>query len=158
MGLDKTVQIIAFLSGVQSTKGDHGHAVTALIVMPVSLLITWQNEINRWTPQLRFFVFHDIDRRERMRGLAKIQEYGGILLKTYGTLIAAWQDISTDFNRSGKFLNNARQRFPEDKLNKEDMYTWDYIILDVAYKVKNPSSKTTKALRSIPGTKLPFLY
>lgn len=52
MGLGKTIQVIAFLSGLF----DSGLAKRAMVVAPVSMLQTWQNEFNKWYT-LRYLKF-----------------------------------------------------------------------------------------------------
>jgi Superfamily II DNA/RNA helicases, SNF2 family len=61
MGLGKTVQALAFL---QSLK-ERGEAERAsLLVVPKSLLVNWQREAARFTPQLRILEFTGAGRRK----------------------------------------------------------------------------------------------
>ncbi|KAG5450515.1 DNA excision repair protein ERCC-6-like [Clonorchis sinensis] len=143
MGLGKTVQVIAFLSGlfISSSK-----RLTALILMPVSVLVTWEAELKRWAPALRVVVFHDGNRSQRLRSLSMIQRNGGIVLTTYGMVAAGAEDLIVDFHANPQFMS-AKLSNLEGRMAPE--FVWDYLILDEAHKIKNPSAKTTKAVLSI---------
>ena len=55
MGLGKTVQALAFLAGQkQANAGD----LPNLIIVPTSLVGTWQSEAARFTPDLRVLFLH----------------------------------------------------------------------------------------------------
>ncbi|CAH8524595.1 unnamed protein product [Heterobilharzia americana] len=150
MGLGKTVQVIAFLSGLFVSSRS---CCTALIVMPVSVLVAWESELKRWAPTLRVMVFHDSSRSDRLKGLVSIQRHGGILLTTYGTLVSSVKDLSTDLNANPEFLRSKKSAYEADvddiltRTGKE--FHWTYLILDEAHKVKNPSAKMTKAAQAI---------
>ncbi|TGZ62297.1 hypothetical protein CRM22_007509 [Opisthorchis felineus] len=143
MGLGKTVQVIAFLSGlfISSSK-----RLTALILMPVSVLVTWETELKRWAPALRVVVFHDGNRNQRLRSLSMIQRNGGIVLTTYGMVAAGAEDLIVDFHANPQFMSTKLTNL-EGRMAPE--FVWDYLILDEAHKIKNPSAKTTKAVLSI---------
>ena len=132
MGLGKTIQIVALLSGlfrnryVSLSSGKcQPHIHSALIVVPVSLMINWKNEINKWTPETIVKSFYG-SKSERERNLKSIQSCGGVCLTTYGTV-----------------LSNI------DLLNDSNRHKWDYVILDEGHKIKNPSRKITKALAAV---------
>ncbi|KAK4469151.1 hypothetical protein MN116_006733 [Schistosoma mekongi] len=152
MGLGKTVQVIAFLSGLfVSSKS----VCTVLVVMPVSVLVTWETELKRWAPALRVIIFHDNSRSDRIKSLISVQRHGGILLTTYGTLVSSIKDLSTDLNANPEFLRSYKKQKSTDddvddilaRTGKE--FHWTYLILDEGHKVKNPSAKTTKAAQAI---------
>ncbi|VDQ04993.1 unnamed protein product [Trichobilharzia regenti] len=154
--------VIAFLSGLfVSSKSN----CTALIVMPVSVLVTWESELKRWAPALRVVIFHDTSRSDRLKSLVSIQRHGGILLTTYGMLVSNIRDLSTDLNANPDFLRSKKPS-NKDKKNSNNHddddndvndilartgkeFHWTYLILDEGHKVKNPSSKTTKAAQAI---------
>ena len=72
MGLGKTLQAIALLSYIYpKTK------VPSLIVMPKSLLNNWQNELQRFNPELSFYIYYGLDRD------TKILDNYNIVLSTY---------------------------------------------------------------------------
>ena len=59
MGLGKTLQVIAWLTHLQSrgALGEEGQGA-ALIIAPASLLTNWQQELARFAPQLRVITLH----------------------------------------------------------------------------------------------------
>ncbi len=75
MGLGKTLQAIAILSGVYPKQG-----LSSLIVMPKSLIFNWQSELNRFNPELNYYVYYDKDRN---LDEAKKQN---LILTTYGII------------------------------------------------------------------------
>jgi SNF2 family DNA or RNA helicase len=60
MGLGKTVQTIGFLSHLRAN-GING---PFLIVVPLSTLSNWKNEVARWCPSMSALVYHG-DKKER---------------------------------------------------------------------------------------------
>ncbi|XP_029140482.1 DNA excision repair protein ERCC-6-like [Protobothrops mucrosquamatus] len=126
MGLGKTVQIIAFLSGMF----DAELIRSVLLVLPTTLLNNWVKEFAKWTPGLRVKVFHGTNKAERNRYLDRIQRRKGVLLTTYQMVLNNWQQLSSFDGKE---------------------FVWDYIILDEAHKIKTPSAKTTKSVHAIPS-------
>ncbi|VDP70981.1 unnamed protein product [Echinostoma caproni] len=144
MGLGKTVQVISFLCGLFLSSRK---SFTALVAMPVSVLVTWESELKRWAPALRVCVFHDANRQTRLRHLASIQRQGGILLTTYGMVTSNIVDLTTDLNADPHFLSSAGRTAPDERHGPE--FQWNYLVLDEAHKIKNPAAKTTKAILTI---------
>ncbi|WP_166823709.1 SNF2-related protein [Thalassoroseus pseudoceratinae] len=89
----------------------------SLIVVPKSLLFNWHQESTRFTPEQAVLDYSGLD-REALR--EKFDEYD-IILTTYGTL-------------------------RRDIVNLKDVQ-FDYVILDEAQTIKNPSSQIAKASR-----------
>ncbi|XP_029019562.1 DNA excision repair protein ERCC-6-like isoform X2 [Betta splendens] len=123
MGLGKTIQVISFLSGMYDNK----LVKHTLLVMPTSLITNWTKEFAKWTPGMRVKEFHG-DSRERTRNLEKVQRQGGVIITTYTMLINNWQQLS---------------------LYHDKEFTWDYMILDEAHKIKSPTTKTAKSASAI---------
>ncbi|XP_053181371.1 DNA excision repair protein ERCC-6-like [Scomber japonicus] len=126
MGLGKTIQVISFLSGMY----DNELIKNALLVMPTSLITNWTKEFAKWTPGMRVKEFHGTSKVERTRNLEKVQRRGGVIISTYTMLMNNWQQLSSYQGRE---------------------FTWDYMILDEAHKIKNSSCKTTKSACAIPS-------
>lgn len=133
-------QVIAFLSGLFLAK-ERKRPFTALILMPVSVLASWQGELKRWSPALRIFVFHDASRASRLRGLASIQRNGGIVLTTYGMVASGQADLTVDVNAEPHFIRSSTDAYDASRFSS---FQWDYLVLDEAHKIKNPSAKTSK--------------
>ncbi|KAF6777855.1 hypothetical protein AHF37_03062 [Paragonimus kellicotti] len=144
MGLGKTVQVIAFLSGLFISRP---RRFSALVIMPVSVLVTWEAELMRWAPALRVVVLHDIGRVARLRQLSKVQHQGGIVLTTYGLIASSPLDFTVDINANPQFLRSVPRGNDLQRVGRE--FTWNYVILDEAHKIKNPSAKTTKGVLSL---------
>jgi len=89
---------------------------TNLIIMPTSLVHNWQNEINEFTPQFSVYKYTGMNRTKNIRDL---YDYD-IVLTSYGI-------VRNDF----------------EQLSQMQFY---YIILDESQHIKNPSSKTYKAV------------
>lgn len=111
MGLGKTVQALSFLHHLKEENG----TLKALVVCPTTLMFNWQNEIQKFTPSLTFYVHHGGNRSRDTLGDPAID----VIITTYGTLrsdIKQFVDVS-----------------------------FDYVILDESQAIKNPSSKVTRA-------------
>ncbi len=117
MGLGKTVQVIALLRSLYS----HGHYGPTLIICPRSLLHNWQQEIQRFAPELSVQMYYGPGRS----GLDISREYNGIILSTYATIRNDIEDL-TDIQFSS-------------------------IILDESQAIKNTSAKATAAVLSLQG-------
>ncbi len=114
MGLGKTVQALVFLLSLK----ERGQlARPALLVVPKSLLVNWQREAERFTPDLRLLQFMGQTRKKEP---AHFEGYD-VVITTYGTML---RDI--------EFLRE---------------YRFSYAILDESQAIKNPLSQSSKAAR-----------
>jgi len=116
MGLGKTIQALCLLQWMK----EQGRGISLLIV-PKSLLYNWEDEAERFAPELRIYVHSG---KQRASDLAEIGEVD-IVLTSYGTM-----------RRDKKLLSE----FP-----------FNYIILDEAQAIKNPQSDTTQACLKLNG-------
>lgn len=126
MGLGKTIQVISFLSGMY----DNELIKHTMLVMPTSLITNWTKEFAKWTPGMRVKEFHGSSKAERTRNLEKVQRRGGVIITTYTMLMNNWQQLSS---------YNGRE------------FTWDYMILDEAHKIKSNTTKTAKSASAVPS-------
>lgn len=122
MGLGKTVQVLVFLQSLKenissSSNGHAREAKTSLVVVPRSLLVNWQREAARFTPNLRILEYFDADRPKDPQ---VFDEYD-VLITTYGIM-----------RRDVKLLRE---------------YTFEYVILDESQAIKNPAAQTSKSAR-----------
>ena len=116
MGLGKTLQILCFLQ-----KQVNDREEVNLVVVPTSLLFNWQNEMEKFAPQLTFLIHHGPD---RTNNYSDFHQYN-VVLTTYG------------------LVSNDIHLFEKTKFN--------YIILDESQAIKNPSSKRYKAACLLKG-------
>ncbi len=77
MGLGKTLQVITTLQKFKDD-GIFKDGTKALVIVPTSLIYNWQAEIDKFAPELKYFVFHGSNRN--LTNL-KAEE---IVLTTYG--------------------------------------------------------------------------
>ena len=141
MGLGKTLQIITMLqkyfeNKTYPTKALNQHPQqltlfdveieaeesfkTALVVLPKTLIFNWIEELNKFAPELGFWVYHGPNRAQKLK-----EEFSKnhIILTTYGVVT---QDIE------------ALQ-----ELN------FGYLIADESQAIKNPNSKIFKAITTL---------
>lgn len=111
MGLGKTVQTLAFF---QHYKNAHPDA-RFLVVCPTTLIFNWENEIKKFTPELKHYIHHG---SKRSSSVAAFEDYD-IIITTYGTMRS---DI---------------------KIFRE--VPFDYAVLDESQSIKNPQSQVAKA-------------
>ncbi len=96
---------------------------TALLIVPRSLIYNWQEELNKFAPELIYFVYYGNKRKEIYN--EKI-ENSHIIITTYGVIR---QDINI--------------------LKKTE---FSYIILDESHVIKNPLSKNYLAVTQLNST------
>jgi non-specific serine/threonine protein kinase len=114
MGLGKTVETLVFLSSLKQLKTGHQ---PVLLVLPRSLLVNWQRETERFTPELSYYEYFGNHRTEDV----KVFDDYDLIFTTYGVML---RDV--------------------DLLKQ---YRFHYVILDESQAIKNPLSKTAKAIR-----------
>ncbi len=112
MGLGKTLQTIAFLAGHMDD------ASRVLILAPASLIYNWQDEFQRFAPQLDVAVVYG-SKSEREAILAKGHQ---ILVTSYAS-------------------------FRQDMEDYQEAKQFDYLILDEAQVMKNSQTKIAQQLR-----------
>ncbi|HSO27942.1 MAG TPA: SNF2-related protein, partial [Anaerolineales bacterium] len=124
MGLGKTVQALAFLQSLRemderdAQNGAPREPLAAsLLVAPRSLLVNWQREAARFTPQLRVLVYAAGDRPKDTRAFDEVD----LVITTYGIMRRDIQRLTR--------------------------YTFNYALLDESQAIKNPFSQTSKAAR-----------
>jgi len=98
---------------------EEGNEIPSLVVLPTSLVHNWCNEARKFTPSLKVLVHTGVGRRKELEHFSKFD----IVLTTYGIVR---QDI------------DQLKNFP-----------FHYIILDESQMIKNPESKTAKAIRKL---------
>ncbi len=149
MGLGKTLQVIALLmkfkeeftkeiapgQDIGKTKpvekqlmlfdtvaiGDEAPASfkTSLIVMPLSLIHNWEDEIRKFAPGLRYFKYMGYKREQNFN---KFADYD-VILTTYGVI--------------------------RNDINMLITFPFFYVILDESQMIKNPGSKVYRSVKKI---------
>lgn len=117
MGLGKTIQTLALLQKLKEENEQNATPGTSLIIMPTSLIYNWLSEAQKFTPKLKIIAHTGTSRN---KDISKFMDYD-VVITTYGIT-----------------------RVDVDLL--KDFY-FNYIILDESQNIKNPSSKSFKAVR-----------
>lgn len=119
MGLGKTLQTLSFLDDLRA-RDEMG---PVLIVVPSSLIFNWQDEIQKFTPELKLQIFstQEIEKISRLLA-AKTQT---VVITTYGMLAEHEAYLS--------------------------QYKFNIIIFDEAQNLKNISTKRTSSARALNG-------
>jgi len=113
MGLGKTVQVLTFLQHL----ANQDPTCTHLVVLPTTLIFNWQQEIEKFTPDLTYQIHRGPDRGKNSDNFHKTN----LVICSYGILV---RDI--------EFFSQ---------------FMFDYVILDESQAIKNPNSKRFKAAR-----------
>lgn len=119
MGLGKTIQTLAMLQKVKEDDQLAGTQTTSLIIMPTSLIYNWLTEAKKFTPKLKILAHTGTNRNKDVANFANYD----IIITTYGVT-----------------------RVDADELKN---FYFNYIILDESQNIKNPASKSFKAVRSL---------
>lgn len=119
MGLGKTIQTLAMLQKLKEEDEQNKTHSTSLIVMPTSLIYNWMNEAKKFTPKLKIHAHTGTTRDKDVSIFARYD----IVITTYGITRV---DIEV-------FKN----------------FYFNYIILDESQNIKNPSSKSFKAVKAL---------
>jgi len=110
------------LFGDERTEDMDKSTLPSLIVMPTSLIHNWKNELRRFAPNLKVYVYSGV-KRLKTGDINKVFRFYNVILTTYGTLR---NDID--------LLQNCQ---------------FHHLILDESQYVKNPDSQSYKAVKQI---------
>lgn len=124
MGLGKTLQSIAFLTHIHLAAGSL--RVPSLLIVPASLLGNWRAELERFAPQLRFFIAH-----RSQNSLEKFTEDPARFLKKENPHLVITTYAMIKRQESLRAL------------------AWNAVVLDEAQAIKNPGSAQTKAIKEL---------
>lgn len=119
MGLGKTIQTLAMLQKIKEEGEANSIQHTSLIVMPTSLIYNWLNEAKKFSPKLKIHAHTGTSRDKDVSLFAKYD----IIITTYGIT-----------------------RVDIDLLKN---FYFSYVILDESQNIKNPSSKSFKAVKAL---------
>ncbi len=116
MGLGKSIQLIYFIKEILKENKN----ARILIVAPTSLIYNWQNEFDKFGPELNYKVFAE---NKNLRKLELENNESNILITTYGLV-------------------------RQDKKIYEKM-NFELIAIDEAQNIKNPNAEMTKVVKSL---------
>lgn len=111
MGLGKTLQTLAFLQYYLNQNS----GALFLVACPTTLIYNWENELNKFTPDIKYLIHHGPQRTSNTSLFGTVN----LIITTYGTLRS---DI--------KMLSGLQL---------------DYVVLDESQAIKNPLSQIAKA-------------
>jgi SNF2 family DNA or RNA helicase len=115
MGLGKTLQTISFLAHYI-----HQHADSInIIVCPSSLIYNWQQELQKFTPNITVAVYHGASRNVKELNDDKLN----VIITSYGTIRADNEVLLTK--------------------------TYGVAVIDESHNIKNPSAQITKVVSLI---------
>ena len=139
MGLGKTLQVIALLDYIyyktetKETQPSQDGQLSlfsqlestlpaSLVVMPKSLLHNWQNELKRFAPELKVYMYAG-NNRNRSNDISKIFNHNQVIITSYSI-------VRTDI----EYLTR---------------YPFHYIILDESQMIKNPDSMLYESITGL---------
>lgn len=92
---------------------------TSLIVAPTSLIFNWKNEIEKFAPELSFYIFHGKQRKIKPEQFSRYN----LIITTYGTIRGEIESLSR--------------------------FKFHYLILDESQMIKNPESIAFQAVSKV---------
>lgn len=119
MGLGKTIQTLAMLQKVKEDDQVTLAKTTSLIIMPTSLIYNWLSEAKKFTPKLKILAHTGTNRKKDIANFANFD----VVITTYGVTRVDIEELQS--------------------------FYFNYIILDESQNIKNPSSKSFKAVRRL---------
>ena len=126
MGLGKTIQVLAMLLRHK----EQASGTCSLLIVPASLIGNWKAEAARFAPRLKLLIAHTSETpRQELSELAAAPEEG---LRNADLVITTYSMVS--------------------RLDWLQSVGWDWVILDEAQAIKNPSTRQTKAVKRLNGT------
>lgn len=117
MGLGKTLQTISFLQFLK----EKYPGSTQLVICPTSLIFNWENEMKKFSPEMKFHIYYGGQR-----------EFSETHFNEYDVVLTSYGVVRNDIEELNNFL-------------------WQYIILDESQAIKNPDARVTKALQQLRG-------
>lgn len=119
MGLGKTVQTLALLQQQKEHLKETDSAKTSLLILPTSLIYNWQKETEKFAPQLRVLLHTGSNRLKDTLSFSHFD----LVITTYGIARSDEELLSSFF--------------------------FNYIILDESQHIKNPTSKSFRAIKGL---------
>jgi len=117
MGLGKTIQILGFLSILRIKEPDK----PSLLIIPASLISNWENEIQHFLPNLKYYIAHPGYTRKKGGSRPDLANFN-LVITTYAMA--------------------GRNKWMAD-------FQWRCLILDEAQAIKNPGTIQSKQVKRL---------
>ncbi|KAI4457082.1 snf2/rad54 helicase family [Holotrichia oblita] len=130
MGLGKTVQVISFLAYLKEAKLAK---TTHLIVVPSSTLENWQNEFERWCPDLNVLLYYGSTEERRIMRLMFAEGKH----KDYDVVLTTYTMVSSSSEEKKMFRVTPMH----------------YVVFDEAHMLKNMNTQRYECLIRIKASK-----
>lgn len=125
MGLGKTIQVLALLLRERERRSSD----PSLLVVPASLLGNWRAEAGRFAPGLRLHFYHPAE-------CGKDQ-------------LARWEAHPEELRQADLVITSYAMLTRNSALFSA--HSWHLLIADEAQAIKNPGTRQSRALKSIPA-------
>jgi DNA repair protein RAD5 len=138
MGMGKTIEMLSLLASDKEERHglleDEGECKSTLVVVPMSVLSQWGNEIRVHVKGMSVYTYYGSEKRETTFQRLKASD---VVLTTYGTVSAEAQRISSVSLEESSILN----------------IHWRRLVLDEAHTIKNMATLAAQAVSSIKASR-----
>ncbi|KAI6083799.1 SNF2 family N-terminal domain-containing protein [Hypoxylon rubiginosum] len=127
MGLGKTIQVISLVALLREQENYFG---PHLVIAPLSTLSNWQDEFQKWTPNIPFVLYHGTpqERQQIFRDKIMKNYQKGSPTKRFPVVCTSYEMVLRD----------------HVSLSKID---WAFIVVDEGHRMKNADAKLFRALQ-----------
>jgi SNF2 family DNA or RNA helicase len=112
------------MADAAAKRSEAGYIPPTLLVVPMSVVGNWLHEAKRFCPELKFIVHHGVERKQGDSFIQMVADVDAVIT-TYALA-----------HRDRDLLQRVQ---------------WQRVVLDEAQYVKNPTTKQSQAVRSIPS-------
>ncbi|KAK0640439.1 Lymphoid-specific helicase [Lasiodiplodia hormozganensis] len=158
MGLGKTLQTLSLFQLLEEQHPNrYGENRPYLVVCPLSVVNSWVNEAQRWTPGLKVLRFHGPKaERDALKKVATghVDKYGNETnrskRRTGDRRRAANNTINLDDDDDEdlyKIIITTYETFVAEQSWLKTAFVWRYVVLDEGHRIKNSSSNLAQALQ-----------
>ncbi|GAA5923147.1 uncharacterized protein JCM15063_003551 [Sporobolomyces koalae] len=140
MGLGKTVQTIALLMARRS----HDPEIkTTLIIVPLSLLSQWEDEIEKFTIGQAVHIYHGSN-KYKSKSKDELAKFD-VVLTTHSTLALEWPKKRTKKKDDPDSSGEEEEKEPGLLFQ----LCWYRVVVDEAHIARNPAARNSKALAKL---------
>ena len=145
MGMGKTLECLSLILA-NPYESSMDILAGTLVIVPVSLLSQWADEVARWAPSLRVVLFYDSAARKRCSNFQLKQ--ADVVLTTYGVVAAeapsatkhplsSSSSSSSSFSSQRASFKSTKAKFIKSKKSILFSNCWHRIVLDEAHIIRN---------------------